>query len=46
MDAYATVGGTLGHCLADINSYKNPGEFFVDLSKKTAISGVAFYILM
>lgn len=46
LDAYATVGGNVGKCLAGINNYKNANQFLKDLTKKTMVSGSAMYLMM
>lgn len=44
VDHVSTVGGTLGRCLADIKHYNSMGEFVLDLSKRTIISGSFNYV--
>jgi hypothetical protein len=44
IDNIGTVGGTLGRCLANINKYESMGDFIIDLSKRSMISGSFNYV--
>lgn len=41
----ATIGGSLGKCLADINKYHDANQFFMDLSKTAAICSTISYAM-
>lgn len=42
---FATIGGSLGKCLADINEYHSANQFFLDLSKTAAIYTTISYAM-
>lgn len=40
------IGGSMGKCLAQIDTYDNVGDFMISLSKRTVIGGSFNYLLM
>ncbi len=41
----ASIGGSLGKCLVDIDKYRNANDFFIDLSKAAMVGGTITVLL-
>lgn len=46
LENVGVVGGSMGKCLAEIDTYDNVGDFAISLSKRTVIGSSFNYLLM